>query len=723
MHPPAVGPVPMSIRTRAQTSAVAASPDGITLVAVLNIFSDRGRGELFVWDASRKESCRLGGEQPDEIEGAAFTPDGRTLVTTGEKDWDSGRVRLWNTRTWRCRTRIIPIGTRYVAVAPNGRTIAVASSRFGGGTKIGILEADTGRFVRRFGTIDGISQITFSPDSRSLAVAHNPEVSVWTVGGRLRWRQRAHVSGIELAFSPDGNTLASCDDYTTVVWDARSGTPRYFLKGHTTRHRALAFSPDGAALATASWDAIKLWDAATGDERLTLKAGSIQWIGFWPTPGQVSAVDFDLQFSTWNVAELLKAAPQPPKRVATTPAPDSDRPAASEQAAFLQAIFDTPEDDTARLAYADWLDENGQSARAEFIRVQIALAQLIESDMKRTKTQEKRITKLSAREGKLLDRHSDQWLAGMAPIQPVIDEVVFERGFPARVHMTGIAVTDDHLRHLAGAPEIAELVLDDSRVTNAGLAYLKPLRNLRRITLSGTAVTPAALKHLTALPKLVDVYHYGWGYESLPPELEAFKHNRNRRLDELPQPERRAEALRSLRYVAEVTLDSGRLGASFSQRPTTDADLAYLHEFPELEQLNFSETLAVTSAGLDHLRGQTALKQLHLVDMHITTLEPLRHLIGLEELWVWTAPNVESDTLQFLAELPCLKRLSLFNCQFDDAIMPHLATLPALEELNLTENEITDVGLEHLAGLKRLTKLEVDAEDRRKALIRRLLRR
>jgi uncharacterized protein (TIGR02996 family) len=722
MHPPDLGPVPMTKRKNVQALDVAVSPDGATIAAVLRLSNVHDRQELFVWEASKKKQRRLLGAAPNEVEGVAFSPDGRTFATTGALDWGSGRVRFWNTRTWSCRTRSLGMGPRHIAYAPDGRTVAVAESGYGGSTKIGIVEVGTGRLIRRFGLIDGISQIAFSPDSRTLAVGHNPEVSVWSVGGRLRWRQRAHASEVALTFSPDGTALASCDDTTAVVWDAASGTARYFSKGHANSLRTLAYSPDGAVLAIASWDAIKLRDAATGDERATLKTDSVQWIGFWPARDQVSAVSYDLRFSTWNVAELLKQ-PAPQASVAGVQS-RAERMSSSEQEAFLEAIFAAPEDDTARLAYADWLDERGQPARAEFIRVQIELARLTESHTKRTKPQEKRITKLATRARELFDQHSGEWLAGLAAIRSVIDDTVFERGFLARVRMTGIAVTDDHLRHLAGVPEIVELTLDNSRVTDPGLARLKPLRNLRELTLSGTPVTPAALTHLTALPKLVEVYHYDWGYESLPPELEAFKLKRNRRLDGLQQPERRAEALRSLRYVGEVAFDGDRLvGVRFSQRPATDADLAYLREFPELEQLSFCETLAVTSDGLNHLRGLTALKQLHLVDMHITTLEPLRHLSGLEELRVWTAPAVESDTLRFLAELPRLKHLSLFNCQFDDAIMPHLAALPALEELNLTENEITDEGLEHLAGLKRLKKLEVDYESERKALVRRLVRR
>src|SRR5215213_8574292 len=55
-----------------------------------------------------------------------------------------------------------------------------------------------------------------------------------------------------------------------------------------------------------------------------------------------------------------------------------------EDEALLKAIIANPDEDTPRLAYADWLDENqpdkppspasGPSARAEFIRVQCQLA-------------------------------------------------------------------------------------------------------------------------------------------------------------------------------------------------------------------------------------------------------------------------------------------------------------------------------------------------------------
>ena len=70
-------------------------------------------------------------------------------------------------------------------------------------------------------------------------------------------------------------------------------------------------------------------------------------------------------------------------------------------AAFLRAILEDPDDDTSRLVYADWLDEHGDPDRAEFIRVQCALARMAEDEDGRWE--------LQARERQLLWRHGKGW--------------------------------------------------------------------------------------------------------------------------------------------------------------------------------------------------------------------------------------------------------------------------------------------------------------------------
>src|SRR5262245_6320063 len=77
----------------------------------------------------------------------------------------------------------------------------------------------------------------------------------------------------------------------------------------------------------------------------------------------------------------------------------------SLDAGFLKAILDSPDDDGPRLVYADWLDEHGESHRAEFIRLQVGLARLAPWDPRRLKPR--------AREQGLLGRHGSTWAGGL----------------------------------------------------------------------------------------------------------------------------------------------------------------------------------------------------------------------------------------------------------------------------------------------------------------------
>ncbi|MFO0825062.1 MAG: TIGR02996 domain-containing protein [Gemmataceae bacterium] len=52
----------------------------------------------------------------------------------------------------------------------------------------------------------------------------------------------------------------------------------------------------------------------------------------------------------------------------------------SDHDALLAAICAEPDEDTPRLAYADLIEENGDSTRAAFIRTQIAIARAAEYD-------------------------------------------------------------------------------------------------------------------------------------------------------------------------------------------------------------------------------------------------------------------------------------------------------------------------------------------------------
>jgi uncharacterized protein (TIGR02996 family) len=86
--------------------------------------------------------------------------------------------------------------------------------------------------------------------------------------------------------------------------------------------------------------------------------------------------------------------------------------------AFLLAILESPDDDTPRLVYSDWLEEHGQSDRAEFVRVQVALAGLPPDDQRQKE--------LEAKERQLLEENREEWLG---PLRGVVEKAEFRWGF------------------------------------------------------------------------------------------------------------------------------------------------------------------------------------------------------------------------------------------------------------------------------------------------------
>jgi uncharacterized protein (TIGR02996 family) len=77
-------------------------------------------------------------------------------------------------------------------------------------------------------------------------------------------------------------------------------------------------------------------------------------------------------------------------------------------------ILASPEDDTVRLVYADALDDNGDTERAEFIRVGVALASLVDKPLDPKTLGSGPV--LRKRELELLSRHAPEWIPSSRPL-------------------------------------------------------------------------------------------------------------------------------------------------------------------------------------------------------------------------------------------------------------------------------------------------------------------
>lgn len=107
----------------------------------------------------------------------------------------------------------------------------------------------------------------------------------------------------------------------------------------------------------------------------------------------------------------------------------------TDEQSLLATILNNPDDDTPRLVFADWLDENGQEERAELIRVQIELARYPTASLR-------------SREWELLVSHGHEWKeqAGV----PNEATVEFRRGF---IEFATFSACNDWLAFHAGILE------------------------------------------------------------------------------------------------------------------------------------------------------------------------------------------------------------------------------------------------------------------------------
>jgi uncharacterized protein (TIGR02996 family) len=185
--------------------------------------------------------------------------------------------------------------------------------------------------------------------------------------------------------------------------------------------------------------------------------------------------------------------------------------------AFLQDVLAHPGDDVPRLIYADWLEDQGQAERAEFIRAQCALAKLPRKDPRRPE--------LEGVEFALLSLHDAEWAGELTRL---VRGWGFRRGFVHRVRVDAADFLAGHgelfrlapvrrvkfegavglVPRLADSPALARLAVIDLggnelKDTDArALAASPHLRRLRRLRLAHNDVADGGVEALAASPNL-----------------------------------------------------------------------------------------------------------------------------------------------------------------------------------------------------------------------------
>ncbi|MEM1172287.1 MAG: tetratricopeptide repeat protein, partial [Cyanobacteria bacterium P01_H01_bin.35] len=151
--------------------------------------------------------------------------------------------------------------------------------------------------------------VAFSPDGEIIATASSDKtVKLWNLQGKLLETLTGHENSVRgVAFSPDSQMIASASqDKTVKLWNLQ-GKLLESLTGHKDAVRGVAFSPDGETIATASQDkTVKLWNLQ-GQllQTLTGYEDAVWSVAFSPNGQMIASASQDKTVKLWNLQGQL----------------------------------------------------------------------------------------------------------------------------------------------------------------------------------------------------------------------------------------------------------------------------------------------------------------------------------------------------------------------------------------------------------------------------------